>query len=91
MKHYIGTIIEKCADGQIFAQTYVSGTECGLAVLLDDALITEEEERGIEIPRDFCDILAECTLGNQNSEPLSLGEDADLSHEFLISTTIKDF
>ena len=90
MKLYIGTLIEKDADGQIFVQTHVSGTECGLAVLIDDALDTEENERNIEIPRDFLDILVECTTGNQHSEPLSIGKDEIGAPEFLLSTLIAE-
>lgn len=93
MKIYIGTLVEKCADGQVFIQTHVSGSHYGLAFIIADALSTEERERNIEIPRDIHDILYECERGNQDdgSGPLSIGEDADLSHEFLLSTTIEEF
>lgn len=92
MKIYIGTLIEKMPDGQVFVQTHVSGTHYGLAVLIDDALSIEEIERETEIPRDFTDILCECERGNidDGSGPLSIGEDADLSHEFLLATTVRD-
>lgn len=90
MKIYIGTLIEKCTDGQVFIQTHVSRDHYGLAIMIDNAFRTEERERSIEIPRDIGDILCECERGNQTDEPLSIGEDQDLAHEFLLSTVIKE-
>ena len=92
MKVYIGTLIEKCADGQLFIQTHAAKSAIELAMAIEYALRTEENERGIDIPRDVNDIKLECSRDNQSwgGDPLSIGDDIDLTHEFLLSTKIVD-
>lgn len=88
MKLYIGTLIERTSYGDVFVQTHVSDNEWGLTVAIDDALAVVEAERGIEIPRDYGDLVIECRNGNQHSEPFSIGEDEPGAPEFLLSTLI---
>lgn len=91
MKLYIGTLIERSEQFEPTIITLVSESSAGLANQIDDSLSLIEQGREVEIPRDFVDILIECENGNQDSEPLSIGEDSPFAEvEFLLSTTIKE-
>ena len=84
MKLYIATLI-KHDEYDITAKTFVGKTPQGVAVKVSDYLDNEQE-----VPYDFCDILTECENGNEKGEPLSIGADTDLCHEFLLTTSIQE-
>ena len=81
MKLYIATIIKHYEFG-IEPTTFVSGTSTGAMVQVCDYL----DDEGA--PYDSTDILIECENGNQHNEPLSIGVDTDLCHEYLLTTKV---
>ena len=93
MKLYIATLIkhdEYFVSAETFvsdtAETFVSDTAEGVASKVVNFL------DGEEVPHDPYDILLECGRGNQDGagEPLSIGVDADLCREFLLTTKVAE-
>ena len=85
MRLYIATLI-KHEDGFISAETFVSEKAGGVASKVAKRL--EEED----VPFDPADILLECVNGNLHGagEPLSIGVDTDVCHEYLLTTKIAE-
>ena len=83
MRLYIATLI-KHDEYFISAETFVSETSEGVASQVAKHLDAEE------IPYDHSDILLECGNGNQHGagEPLSIGVDTDVCHEYLLTTKV---
>lgn len=94
MHIYIATLVRRDRDNEpgedILLQHHADTTPAGLAVKVDESLDQEEREWGHEIPRNFSDILIECQNASGRFGPLSIGEDTDLSCEYLLFTSIEE-
>jgi len=87
MKLYIATLIKHDEHFISHEHTFVAYGPNGLACQVYDFLskgVQDDEEN----PFDFTSILIECMNGNEGGEPLSIGLDADLCHEYLLSTKV---
>lgn len=83
MKLYIATLILH-AEYEISATTFADTSAEDLASKVCDYL----DEEGA--PYDPMDVLIECKNGNQHNEPLSIGADTDLCHEYLLTTKVTE-
>lgn len=87
MKLHIATLLKHDEYFVSHERTFVAHGPNGLACQVYDYLsenIPEDEEN----PFDFTSILIECTNGNEKGEPLSMGVDTDLCHEYLLTTKV---
>ena len=84
MKLYIATLILH-AEYEISATTFADTSAEDLAFQVCEYLDKEGET-----PYDPVDIIIECENGNQHNEPLSIGADTDLCHEYLLTTKVTE-
>jgi hypothetical protein len=88
MKLYIATLLCHNEYGIDHAKTFIAHDPDGLACQVYDWLSDGVDDE--ENPYDFTSILIECTNGNEGGEPLSMGVDTDLCHEYLLTTKITE-
>ena len=94
MKLYIATLLNHYEYGIDHERTFVAFGPHGLASQVYDYLVhdylSEVSQDEEEHPFDLASIMIECTNGNEGGEPLSMGVDTDLCHEYLLTTKVTE-